>query len=274
MHGLHEDPSDGAAPLRTPPPSPTDLRQHRETRFGPGRAFVLLIIYVAVVFFTTLLVTVVALAISVRGAPLTHPTMVAHIKQQLFAPALLISSLTGMTIVVWLSRVWGQDRLHNTSATGFAWVLAPFHTLLLGAASGALLAVTNRLVIIRWFPMPGYAPVGPMVQLSMTPGFPRFVWLVTVLMLAPVFEEYLFRGVLLGIFVTRWGIVVSSVAVTLLFTLLHLLETRLFWPVLMFIGALSLLLIVLRLHCRSLAPCVVAHLCYNSVLAAFLALAR
>jgi uncharacterized protein len=272
-HELHEDPHDAldsATPVRAPPPASTIRLPPRETRFGAGRAFALLVINVAVVFLTTLLLLVAALAISFNGGPLTDPATAAHVKQQMLAPSMLIASLTSMAVVVWLSLRWSYDCLHDTSATGFAWVMAPLPTLLLGAASGALLAVTYRLVSTRLFPLPRHAPVGPMVQLAKTPGVPRFVWLLSTLILAPVFEEYLFRGVLLGSFIARWGTVVASVAVTLLFALVHLPENLPYWPATVTLGTLSLLLTVLRLRHQS----VVAHLCYNVVLAVSMILAR
>jgi membrane protease YdiL (CAAX protease family) len=233
-----------------------------------------LVISVAVMFLTTVLLVVAALAIRFHGGPLPDRASIAHVQQQLFAPSLLLSNLTGMAVVVWLSLRWGADRLRDPSATGFAWVRAPLPAVLLGAASGALLAITFLLVSPRLFPLPRHAPVAPLVRLVGTPGVPRLVGLLSMLLLVPVFEEYLFRGVLLGGCIAGGGTVVASAAVTLLFVLVHLPGILHDWPAAVALGALGLLLAVLRLRHRSLAPCVVAHLCYNLVLAVPVLLAR
>lgn len=89
---------------------------------------------------------------------------------------------------------------------------------------------------------------------------------VSVIVLAPIGEEYLFRGVLLSGLSQRlsvfWAIFLSSVV----FMAFHLLEYSGYWFALVSIFLLGILLAVLRLRSQSMLAPIVCHAGYNFIM--------
>lgn len=125
------------------------------------------------------------------------------------------------------------------------------------------------------------------------------VWLVTAFgtLLAPLFEEVLFRGFLLPAFaiaydwlslprtqaahdlwkstnkLTRPALVFSAVLTSILFAALHGQQTSFAWPVLILLFCVSLVLSYVRLRLRSVMASTLIHVSYNATifLTAFIA---
>jgi len=125
------------------------------------------------------------------------------------------------------------------------------------------------------------------------------VWLITAFgtLLAPLFEEVLFRGFLLPAFaiaydwlslprtpaaheawhsnnkLTRASLVFSSVLTSILFAALHGQQTSFAWPVLILLFCVSLVLSYVRLRLRSVMASTLIHASYNATifLTAFIA---
>jgi CAAX protease family protein len=121
---------------------------------------------------------------------------------------------------------------------------------------------------------------------------PSDVWLVTLFgtLLAPLFEEVLFRGFLLPAFaiaydwlslpripaayeawrttnkLTRASLVFSSVLTSILFALLHGQQTAFTWPVLILLFCVSLILSAVRLRLRSVFASTLIHVSYNAAI--------
>ena len=125
------------------------------------------------------------------------------------------------------------------------------------------------------------------------------VWLVTAfgILLAPLFEEILFRGFLLPAFaiaydwlslprtpaarehwhsnnlLTRPALVFSAVLTSILFAALHAQQVGFAWPVLALLFCVSLILCFVRLRLRSVMASTLIHASYNATifLTAFIA---
>jgi uncharacterized protein len=125
------------------------------------------------------------------------------------------------------------------------------------------------------------------------------VWLITAFgtLLAPLFEEILFRGFLLPAFaiaydwlslprtpaaleawhstnkLTRPALVFSAVLTSILFAALHGQQTAFAWPVLILLFCVSLVLSYVRLRLRSVMASTLIHVSYNATifLTAFIA---
>ncbi len=100
----------------------------------------------------------------------------------------------------------------------------------------------------------------------------RFVgngpWAVAVLFLmavvmAPFLEEVLFRGMLFPALRRRWRFTPAALAVTVLFTALHGVQTGGYLPALVAIAATGYALAWLREASQSLWPCVLFHMGFN-----------
>jgi uncharacterized protein len=118
---------------------------------------------------------------------------------------------------------------------------------------------------------------------------PSDVWLITAfgVLLAPLFEEVLFRGFLLPAFaiaydwlslpripaareqwnstntLSRNALVFSAVLTSILFSLLHGKQTAFTWPVLLLLFCVSLVLTAVRIRLRSVVASTLVHASYN-----------
>jgi uncharacterized protein len=125
---------------------------------------------------------------------------------------------------------------------------------------------------------------------------PSDVWLVAAFgtLLAPLFEEILFRGFLLPAFaiaydwlslprtpaareqwhtnnkLTRPSLVFSAVLTSILFALIHGFQTAFTWPVLILLFCVSLILSYVRLRLRSVMASIFIHVSYNATIFVFL----
>ncbi len=102
----------------------------------------------------------------------------------------------------------------------------------------------------------------PLLELVLTANDPLalFGFAFTAVVLAPLFEETLFRGVLLPVLGQRWGPVPGLLASALAFALAHVSLGELV-P----LAVLGLGLGWLRLKSGSLAPCVLMHALWNTL---------
>jgi len=124
---------------------------------------------------------------------------------------------------------------------------------------------------------------------------PSDVWLVAAFgtLLAPLFEEVLFRGFLLPAFaiaydwlslprtpaayeqwrsnnkLTRPSLVFSAVLTSILFAALHGQQTAFTWPVLVLLFCVSLILSYVRLRLRSVMASTLIHVSYNATIFLF-----
>ena len=193
--------------------------------------------------------------------------------RELGGPAALTGMLCAGAFLWFAVRALGRERLRDTSELGIAWVRGDGASLWLGSGAGALVAAVTFVFALVWFPPEPGQPLGPMTELSSTPGPGRIYVGVIALALAPFLEELLFRGVLFAGLSASWGRAPAAVVSTLAFIALHATELR-FYPAAGFgIVALATLALWLRLRFCALGPAVAAHLTYNSVLLTIGALA-
>ena len=82
--------------------------------------------------------------------------------------------------------------------------------------------------------------------------------------MAPALEESLFRGLLLPALRQRFGVWSSALAVTALFTVLHVAQVGTYLPALAGIFACGLALAWLRERTGSLWPSIAFHMGFNS----------
>jgi hypothetical protein len=104
-------------------------------------------------------------------------------------------------------------------------------------------------------------------KMAMTPGFPRVLWMLAVLAVAPFIEELLFRGVLYGGYRRSFGPAGAAVLSTFIFWLLHITESIHFLPAMLAIAVLALLALWFRLRSAAIGPAIAVHLGYNAMLA-------
>jgi membrane protease YdiL (CAAX protease family) len=134
------------------------------------------------------------------------------------------------------------------------------------ALAGAGLAALSRLLAPHLMPPPETG--GPLQEMAAASDLGMGVLIVIALLVAPPVEEFLFRGVLYHGLSRRLAPWLAALIVTAIFTALHVYENRNYWPAILSITLLAVLLIGLRIRFVSLAPPLVAHFAFNAVMIA------
>ncbi|MEL7039102.1 MAG: type II CAAX endopeptidase family protein [Cyanobacteria bacterium J06592_8] len=89
------------------------------------------------------------------------------------------------------------------------------------------------------------------------------LWAVSAILLAPLMEEFFFRGLALQRWVMKWGIKTAIIASSLFFALVHFRYDI----ISLFIGGLILSILYIKTH--NLISSIICHFCYNTLVVFF-----
>ena len=207
-----------------------------------------------------------AIIISATGGTLEGAAAFKAFQKTMMPPAILIAMLASGTTVFLMVRALAGKLIRVTGPTGVGWALGKPKHLFVAFILGVVLAILYVAIASAQFPVDSAKESGPLVRIAQTPGMARLLWAVLAIGFAPLFEEFLFRGVLFAGFARSWNVWVSSIVVTALFVLFHIGETYFFWPATISIGLMACLVLGLRIYTGCLGPAIAAHLAYNLVL--------
>lgn len=237
------------------------------TNLHASSALLILFAYIGAQFAGAALVGFfAALGAGVNGHDLTNPDLLGQITRMVTAPAAVVGVLLGGMVLLRLTRYFEGCSAHSGFSEHIGWRWGSWWDLTFGLACGALLGLTYLMAAAFLSPAQTWTPSGPLAQMASTPGLSRLYWVVLVLMLAPPFEEFLFRGVLLAGLSRSWGLPAASILVTLLFALVHFPEAMHYWPAMVAITSLGVLALVIRIRAQSLGPAIALHFSYNLVI--------
>ena len=172
----------------------------------------------------------------------------------------------GLTMLVMSFRRI-RSQLTDTTPTGAAWVLGSWKQILQGLGLGVILAMGLFLLNVIFPPDLEVITPSPFGKMAFLAGWQRLAWFSIVVVLAPVFEELLFRGVMYGGYRRSVGRGWAAFLCTIFFWLLHLPETIRFWPAMLAILVLALLTLSQRLRSEAIGPAVALHAGYNGMIA-------
>jgi membrane protease YdiL (CAAX protease family) len=102
-----------------------------------------------------------------------------------------------------------------------------------------------------------------LAQLLQGPPAIALLAAVVVVIMAPIIEEVLFRGLAFAGIAARLGPVWAVIITTLIFTALHAPEKLLYLPGFADVAAVALVSCGLRLRYRSIRPGIAMHFMYN-----------
>ena len=250
-------PAEGVAPSGvTPPPPPV---------FGAGRAFLCFLMVLAGQCAAGLILGgLVGARLVADGRAVEAPAVRALILESM--PLLLALTAVTQTLALLAAiRLFAWDAARDRSQAGLG-LGPPAGSALPWAALAAALAAAYCVAALWVVPRPPDLPLGPLAQTAMRGGWARVVWAAVALLVAPVTEELLFRGVLFQGFAASWGRWAAGTIVTVLFVLLHLGETWTYWPSIVSILAVALVALAARVRTGSVWPAVAAHLAHNTVI--------
>lgn len=135
------------------------------------------------------------------------------------------------------------------------------------ASAGLLAGATYLVVFLVTRPAVEADSLGTMATAAASGGLHRHVWAILALLVAPLLEEFLFRGVLFTALRDRWGVAVAAVGSGLLFLVSHIAEATI-WQAWVGLGAATLALTLIRIRSDSVAASWVTHAAYNAVIVA------
>jgi membrane protease YdiL (CAAX protease family) len=154
------------------------------------------------------------------------------------------------------------DRLRRGGPEGFAWCPAPRHAY----ATATMLAIGTvavAMAILFVFPVPPTRAPDSQFQALLTPGWMLIPSLLLIFLVAPLAEEFIFRGAVFAAFAPRTGPVWATLIVTSLFVAVHAPEKIHYPPGFVDVALMALGAAWLRLRYRSIRPAVLLHILYN-----------
>jgi membrane protease YdiL (CAAX protease family) len=246
-------------------PSPGPAGQ----RLSARSATFILLVYFAAQFVVGVGAAIAAVSLAdVQGRHVEDPAERKQIVRAISGPATVLGFVAGGVAVLVMSQARIRPYLADTSSTGAAWVPGSFKHVAQGMVTGALLGGCYCALTTNFQGPSDQEMSGPIATMAATPGLQRLLWLFLLLVLAPIVEELLFRGVLYGGYRSSFGPIPAAVLTTAIFWALHLTETIHFWPAMFSVAGLAMVALWFRLRSAAIGPAVAVHFGYNRILAA------
>jgi hypothetical protein len=239
-------------PAEPPPARAWPLAPEPEPLFG---------LLEVIVAFVALLVAMVACGVAAvaiaHRLPALHALPVAELAERpmVLLPAQLAAYLL---LIALLWRLFTHyHRVELFAALRWQWP----HRWLPLLAAGAALAVAVQLAA-HLLPIPQESPIDKMIQTT------RDAWLMSVfgVLVAPLVEEILFRGLLFPALARKVGAALSVLVTALLFGAMHAQQLGGDWIEVGLIVLVGALLTVVRWRTHSLACSTLVHVGYNATL--------
>jgi membrane protease YdiL (CAAX protease family) len=182
---------------------------------------------------------------------------------------ILVGTLVGAGVTWWRLRRNLRGGAWPSVIAALGWRPVPRAVVIRAALIGVLLAGFYVLIAIPYFFPPTSQDSSAIAELiSQATPLGHFYLTVLAVLVAPLAEEFLFRGVVLAGLGTSWGYWPAITASTSLFALIHLDQIGSYWPAFIGIIIMALVAMALRLQTRSLWPCIAMHTAYNAVVMA------
>lgn len=209
---------------------------------------------VVVIWFAAFLVSGTTLAPVLSSLGIETASLDATAQSLVILGTYALGAGTGLLALWWL--VWrpysghGQFR-YNLVPGWWKWGLGGYFV------ATPLVLLASLLSQQLWSAGGGGNPLLEIISGSDTP-VARLVLLGTVSVVAPFFEETLFRGLVFPTLASRWNVPLAIVGSALLFALAHLNASDLL-P----LTVLGMVLATLYHYTRTLAPCILLHALWN-----------
>jgi len=191
-------------------------------------------------------------------------TFVLVLISDTLAPAATLSSvLLGGLVMVLLSKSLIPKSLKDASPYGAAWIAGRWSLIIKGLIIGVIIGIFDQSLIIITKPYVAYRNLDSFHRMAFSPGLEQTAYCVISVLLAPIIEEMLFRGVLYGGYRRSFGPIWAAVIVSLLFVALHLHSYIHFAPNVVGVIVATLATLWCRLHWKAIGPAVAVHAGYN-----------
>ncbi len=180
-----------------------------------------------------------------------------ELKPQTIAISVLFSILVSYGLLVTLSKNYWQQHFKTALGTNLKWLLVCIST----AVAFALLVLAAQ----HFFLPPEN------IQLTIEQAYKgnwlsKGIILIVAILLAPIFEEYLFRGLIFDSLNKHHGKLIAILVSSFIFTLFHLFEYYQYWVAWFAVFCLALMLAIIRYKSQSILNPIVLHAGYNATL--------
>ena len=181
-----------------------------------------------------------------------------------FPVALPVSIIMGALFVALYAK-WLARRCQLDAFTQFG-LASTSHRIQRRAVLTGLVAGVLLVVLASQVNLPAPREHGLLAEALGASRANRIAFALTAVLLAPVAEEFVFRGVLLGVLLPVTGPLLAGTLSGIVFWLLHATEWVRYWPAALGIGLMTALVTLLRLRTGSIRPGTWAHIGYNGAL--------
>ncbi|NVJ66034.1 MAG: CPBP family intramembrane metalloprotease [Gammaproteobacteria bacterium] len=173
------------------------------------------------------------------------------------ALSIFISMACSYLLLVLISKPYWQSRFIPQLNFNYAW--------LFGSMTSGLAIAVLVLQLQTLFPAPDTLDTSIGLALSSDP-WAKILVIISVILIAPFFEEYLFRGIFFDSLFKQWGLFVATVVSAFIFTLFHLFEYHQYWVAWFSVFCLALLLAFVRYKSQSMLNPIALHATYNTTI--------
>lgn len=244
-----------------------------------GRATLIFLGFIGNQFFGALVASLVIVIIAIINDPSAgNLNSYEKLMPTMLLPAVVTGFILGGITMLIMAYMLVPNQLKDTSITGAAWRVGTPAQCAMGLLAGLVVAIVFFIFIILLFAIMNTVfqlntgtiflkPVAMMQIMGTTKGSSLIILIIMIVILAPFFEELLFRGIMLGGFIRSFGIWWGSGIVTVLFTIIHVPQTLAFPPAILGVFTMSVVTLFLRLETKAVGPAMAAHFAYNLVLA-------
>ncbi len=171
-------------------------------------------------------------------------------------PMTALATLAGGVAMVLTSRRLVAGNLYDGSPTGGAWAIGSCSRIIYGALTGILVGLCYVAIALSYEHAAGQAALGPSKSRSVATLLPQALGAFTAVLLAPLLEEPLFRGLLYGGYRWSLGPVGAAVLTTVLFCALHVWQMVQFPPAIPGLVAAALAALWFRLRSSAIGPAI------------------
>jgi uncharacterized protein len=230
---------------------------------SPKRAAQLFFVYVAAQAVGAFVVGMIAAMLFAAVTPERGPGFGDALMRAIALPTLAGSMILSGLAVWFLVRRWLRGTAGAMEGVGVVRP-EPLH-LSYAVLAGLALGFVHAYGVMAIFPPPPALGQGAFVQAWREGGGTQVLLIVLTLGIAPVVEEFVFRGALFTGFTSRWPLVPAGAMVTALFVAMHLVDAGSYPASLISITLLGIGAFVARARTASIFPPMALHAAYNFV---------
>ena len=210
-------------------------------------------------------VTTILVVITItKFHPIYQTTKIDHLSGNVLLAFLIENSVVATIAIIWLSVILlPKAQLKHSGASGAALSLGPFLALLKGLLLGGAIVFLAYGMSKLWVWPIYYGGKDPISQFYRTPGFSRIMNVMFGIILAPISEEIIFRGILYAGYRNSFGSVKATILVTALFISLHLPYACHTLLTMVTLITMSLAVLWFRLRYDAIGAAIAVHMGYN-----------